>query len=551
MNRVLFLAISLVSLSVEAGVYRFKTTKIQDATSVVSKIQNKNGSLELSFLVDELETSKADKKIPLGGGFSKLNVKGLQNTHKVGAPELPYYSMLLVGRPSDFDIKIQKGSEYELEVTPSPYQKLPCRCEKDPKEFSFNYDPAEFENSGSLIQKVDYLGDFKGIPLTHLVVTPFQYKENNGLKSYPELKVFISSKTEKSVFEFSYEEVLKSIQKSYVIFSPREYHGALSRLVTHKNGKGFDVEVVAMEDLGSDYESIKNSIHAKYKKKSFDYALIVGHEEKFPTSYVVTSNDMNTPSDLGYFTMTGKSDNIPDVFYGRMTADSVSDVENQISKIIEYEERSWNDGSGVARMMGVASDEGWNPTDVEYMRQMTDPFAQSFSTEVVHYFQENDDSSPENMNKTFNQGVGWFNYIGHGSGYSWSSVKTREYDTGDIEELSPDVVKPVLIDVACQNGRFSLDNRLGERFMNQTKDGRPVGAVAFYGGSVDISWHPPAVMAVGLNQIVANNPNQTLGGALLAGQIYLIQNFDDRVASTENLKWYHLQGDPTLQLQLK
>lgn len=533
--------------TVNAGVYSFKSVKTL-GNGPVELTTEKNGSLSVQFSFPKLTTEKATKRIPYNDGFETLKVKGLENTHNVGAPSLPFHSMLLVGKPSDFHFEMVRGSEYKLNVLPAPYQKAPCRCEKEEEEIPFSFNSESFENSGRLVQKVSYVGDYRGVPLTHVTFTPFQYKED-ALYAYPELKVTIKNKRTMTE-SFSFDQV-NARGKKYVIFSPNEFHGALGRFVSHKSAQGYQMSIVSMEDLGNDYNSIKRSIHKLYKKEKFDYAMIVGHEELFPTDYATTSNDPNTPSDLGYFTMSGNSDNIPDVLYGRMTASTVADVENQISKTIEYENRTWSDNSGLGRMMGIASDEGWNPTDVEYTNSFTSPFNRSFSTQVHNVFQENRDSTPETINNVFNQGVMWVNYIGHGSGPSWISVKSREYFTTDIKEINPGKVKPVIIDVACQNGRFKLDNRLGERFMNETKNRQPIGAVAFYGGSVDISWHPPAVMARGISETVAANPNQTLGEALLAGQVYLIQNYDDRNASTENLVWYHLQGDPSLKLQVR
>lgn len=546
MNKLWLLLGLLVTLTTNAEVFSFKTVKSTKAT--VSEQRLKNGGLEITFSITDLETQKATKRVPYNDGFETLKVDGLENMHKVGAPSLPFHSMLLIGKPSDFTFEMVKGAEYKLEVTPAPYQKQPCRCAKDEEQIPFSFNAESFENSGRLVQKVSYIGDYRGVPLTHVTFTPFQYKDE-ALYAYPELRVIVKNEI-KSTESFSFDQV-NARGKKYVIFSPQEFHGALARLVSHKSAQGYEMKLVSMEDLGSDYNSIKRSIHKLYKKEKFDYALIVGHEELFPTDYATTSNDPNTPSDLGYFTMSGNRDNIPDVLYGRMTASTVADVKNQIAKTIEYENRTWADASGVGRMMGIASDEGWNPTDVEYTNSFTSPFNRSFSTEVFNVFQANNDSTPETINNVFNQGLMWVNYIGHGSGPSWISVKSREYFTTDIKDINPGKVKPVIIDVACQNGRFSLDNRLGERFMNETKNGQPIGAVAFFGGSVDISWHPPAVMARGISETVAANPNQTLGEAILAGQVYLIQNYDDRNASTENLVWYHLQGDPTLKLQVR
>ena len=56
--------------------------------------------------------------------------------------------------------------------------------------------------------------------------------------------------------------------------------------------------------------------------------------------------------------------------------------------------------------------------------------------------------------------------------------------------------------------------------MNVGPFGGHKGATAYYGGSVDISWHPPAIMAVGINRALAKKEAKTLGEILLLGQLY-------------------------------
>jgi len=75
------------------------------------------------------------------------------------------------------------------------------------------------------------------------------------------------------------------------------------------------------------------------------------------------------------------------------------------------------------------------------------------------------------------------------------------------------------------------------------------GAVAYYGGSVDISWDPPAIMAIGINKAVSENNQRRLADVIFEGQSYLLENMDDIDSALENLVWYHLQGDPLLNLQ--
>ena len=263
MNKLWPLLGLLVALTINAEVYSFKSVKSHAA---VTKEQSlKNGGLEISFSIASLKTKMTSHRVPYNDGFEGLEVEGLENMHKVGAPALPFHSMLLIGRPGDFQFEMNKGAEYKLNVLPAPYQKAPCRCEKEDKEIPFSFDAKAFENSGELVQKVSYIGDYRGVPLTHVILTPFQYKDET-LYAYPELKVYIKNKKAQTE-SFSFDQVTAR-GKKYVIFSPNEFHGALSRLVDHKAAQGYEMSVVSMEDLGRDYDSIKKVFTNFIKKRS-------------------------------------------------------------------------------------------------------------------------------------------------------------------------------------------------------------------------------------------------------------------------------------------
>ena len=138
-----------------------------------------------------------------------------------------------------------------------------------------------------------------------------------------------------------------------------------------------------------------------------------------PTNYVKTGSHDKTPSDLGYFTMGGKRDYIPDVFYGRFVVDSIQDLEVQGSKKYQFEQGSYGDKSGYKRQIGIASDEGYDPTDVEYLKDMQEPLEKAFGMKPYKFLQEKINSTPENINKVLSKGAVWLNYIGHGEGSTW------------------------------------------------------------------------------------------------------------------------------------
>jgi hypothetical protein len=547
LSLILLLSSLVFSSQLSARTYTFYKDKNLRGLAQKSHqiINEKNGDLSVAFSFSSMDVSSKNTRVPFE--FEDLIIKGLDNTHQVGKPSLPFTSILLEGHPEDFSLSVIAGEEFLVnDVLPSPAQKMPCRCDKKEEDIPFTYDVKGYQRLNKFITSVKYLGKYRGVALTKVTITPLKYSDENYLSVHPKLKVKFHREAG-TVELFNANSI--SQNKKYLIIAPSEYHQDLQTLIKQKKSQGFDVILKTQNIMGKDFLSIKSSIHKLYQKIKFSYALLVGHEESFPTEFVETSNSNKTPSDLGYFLMDGVTDKVPDVFYGRMNVSSSSNVQNQIAKILEYENKSWSDASGFSKMIGIASDEGYNPSDVEYTEQFAKPLKDDLNKTIDYFLQESTSSTSANLVKRMNKGSYWINYIGHGSGTSWPSINTGEFTVNDIKGLTPGHVKPVLIDVACQNGRFSNQGRLGERFMNETNQGLPVGAVAYFGGSVDISWHPPAIMAKGINKELASIRPETIGEVLLAGQLYLLENYDDLAAAEENLVWYHLQGDPTLQLQ--
>jgi hypothetical protein len=198
--------------------------------------------------------------------------------------------------------------------------------------------------------------------------------------------------------------------------------------------------------------------------------------------------------------------------------------------------------------LGIASDEGNSPSDVQYVNYFVGQFVDQFKLKPTFVFQKDyDASTPDNIIDIISAGTSWISYVGHGTGTAWASVAENSFDISDIAKVkNAEKMKPIIIDVACQNGRLSK-GRFGERWMNSTdKAGHAIGAVAYYGGSVNISWDPPGVMTAGINRLVAEKKLAHLGEALMAGQLFLAANWAIASHIKDNLAWFHLQGDPSL-----
>jgi Peptidase family C25 len=104
--------------------------------------------------------------------------------------------------------------------------------------------------------------------------------------------------------------------------------------------------------------------------------------------------------------------------------------------------------------------------------------------------------------------------------------------------------------VACLNASWvNLDRPFAKAWVTRTVDGKNAGALAYYGGSVTISWDEPAVMSVGIAKSHFEKPVHSLGGTVLAGQLYLQAQMGTGDNTLENMKWYNLFGDPSLLIR--
>jgi len=495
-------------------------------------LANPNHQFNLKLGKINIETQK-EKSM----AFQKVSVEGYENNKEVGAPALPVKSLLLVGTPKTIQVSLKIKAEKTIEnLMPYPTQYEPCRCATDEK--GFQYKESLYQESSSY--KVSYVGAFRGVPLSRLDIY---------LASYDVVSNATTFKTDVEIAFNSMEFSLpKGSYSDYLIISTSEMAPGLQDFISWKKSLGYNVILETINSPNNTTAAISELIKRHYTESGTDFVMLIGDENMLPMFRVSTSGSSQTPSDLKYYTMDGSADYIPDMFASRIVAKDLAELRSTLKKSIEFEAKSFQDSSGLGRVIGIASNEGSNPSDNQYIQSIEKSFSDKLSTETVHLYQNDSvNSNPDYLNQVFSSGSFWLTYIGHGSGTSWPSMY-RSYSTIDIPNIkNQETVKPIIIDVACQNGRL-LSYYLGTSFMTKNQG---LGAVAYFGGSVNISWHPPAIMAQGIaSEHMAHNYAH-LGEALLAGQIYLMAVWPNQSDVTDNLEWYHLQGDPGMNISFK
>jgi len=520
-----------------------KISRLLLGIAIFSGLVSKVNAAELSISASNVQVAKATSttlsKSILNqriAGFSVITVDGFENDKNIGAPSLPVKSLLLQGTPAQIQVALNvQKQEVLANVKPIPTQEEDCRCATQ-KVRTFQYNASLYNSQDAYT--LTYLGAFRGTPITRLDVRVATY---NSQKNQVVVKTQMNVQV--NVPEYSYQA---GDYKDYLIVTTQNLKSGLDEFVNWKRSQGYNVNVETVS--APTLESI-SALVKKYYTEGVDFVIFVGDDKAIPMFKVDTDGSSQTPTDIKYFTLDGANDYIPDVFYSRIVASSASQVAKELNKSSEFEQKSAQDQSGMRKIIGIASNEGSNPSDEDYVRAIEKNFKSVLGVESTHFNQDDSNSNPDGLNQAFSGGAFWLTYLGHGSGTDWASMG-QWYNVSDVANMkNVNQVKPVVIDVACMNGVIQ-EGYLGSTLMN-VADGQSAGVAAYYGGTVNISWHPPAVMAQGIASEHLSKKFKHLGEALFAGQLYLAAKWNNKEQVVDNFEWYHLQGDPGMSVQFQ
>lgn len=335
-----------------------------------------------------------------------------------------------------------------------------------------------------------------------------------------------------------------------LIIVPDEYKDALAEFVTWKGLRGISVNLVKRSEAGNTADAVKTFVQKMYDNTQLrpTYLLMVGNGANMPPHFRPTSSG-NAASDYPFSLLSGV-DILPDVIYGRLVADNIGDLQIQVRRWIDYERDAKPISTWYPFATNIASQEqGAGPSDEDYANQIQSELKGHTYLTVDSLFQKSQAATAANIKSSLAAGRSWLTYIGHGSGTSWGSTNDT-FDVAAIGSLTNTGKLPVIFDVACMNGGYTTFNPcFGKKWVTHQVAGQSAGAVGYYGASVSTSWDPPAVMAVGIAKRHFERSLNTFGGSALGGQMYLVEQMGVGEDIIDNLEWYNLFGDPSLQMR--
>jgi len=325
-----------------------------------------------------------------------------------------------------------------------------------------------------------------------------------------------------------------------LVICPSTYLTQIAPYVNWKIQKGIPTELIDFATIGTTAAQLKTYIQNRYNADtSIAYVQLVGDAAQIPT-IMYDSSGGSDPS----FALVAGSDNYPDIFIGRFSAETTNDVTTQVNKVITYERdlttsASWlKQATGIADQATTAGDD--SETDIAHMNNLRTLLLNYGYTTVDQIYEPS--ATAAQVTSSINAGRGFINYVGHGSETYWV---TTGFSNTEIAALTNAEKMPFIMDVACVNGNFVNYTCFAEAWMRKSGG----GAIGIYASSINQSWSPPMEAQDEVTDLLTAEAKTTLGGLYYNGSCSMIDSY-----GTEGVNMYktwHIFGDASLVARTK
>ena len=327
------------------------------------------------FSIEEINDIESAITFNIGGytfqeydGYHRIESNTKGKIENLGEPELPTYT---------FNYAIEREKKYTIN-----YNILSFDIIED-----INLYPVQHPIENNTFNKKDNLYNsvssyphenltskimsLRGNELLAIELVPFEYNFNTKkLKIYTSVEIIISESGYRNnssniprskVFENLYSNFVinepiyqnnRSFQKPSILYIMEDYISSIELLVDWRRKNGYVVTVIDNDDITGSFTSnnIKDYIENAYDNWAYppEYVCLVGDANgslAIPTFTVGGGGGWSgayAEGDFPYVLLDG-DDFLPDIFIGRMSVRSTSELSIVINKIIGYEKNYSND----------------------------------------------------------------------------------------------------------------------------------------------------------------------------------------------------------------
>ena len=506
--------------------------------------------------------------------YTKISYPNEGEFLEFGKPDLPRFSRLIAipdkGKPS---IKIlSKESMIIEDVIIYPRQNLKSDSQQSKQKFVI--DNNYYSNGNNFPQNITRIGKpviMRDYRVVNVTINPFSYNpqtkeltiyqnveievETNG-KAGENIKVTNRNKSKvlqnyynSTILNYKYLDKDKDeVQQPHYLFILPSYNTdevdeALEPLIAWKSQKGFKITSEDLSNIGSSSNALKNYIQEAYDEWDIppDFVCLVGDADI--GTYDIPTGFYGDGEGDQYFTLLEGNDILADIIIGRLSFESINQLETIVAKILYYEKEPYIDNPDWferALLVGDTAQSGQSCITVnQYIKEIMTNYDSDFTFDEVY-----SGSFSSQMSSGLNEGVGYFNYRG------WLGMSG--FGESNIYSLNNGYMLPVTVSLTCATGNFSGSyGSISEAFLRAGTATIPKGGVAGIATATS-STHTcfNNIIDAGIFSGIFDDNIFYLGGALNRGKLALYNNYPDNPSNHvhEFSYWTNLMGDPGLEV---
>lgn len=468
-----FLILLLLPLhSIFANGKYIPTSKNSDVKNEVRLISSDNNNTVISVRVAGY--SIVERSVT-GENFDAINIEGYTSLGNTGQASLPVMTkMISIPNFKNVSIKILNSSEKNYSVNKIyPSQEFPLRnSNAEVKDFSYdkNYYTSD-KNYPSEIVSIKEIAVMRDHRVAVISINPVRYNPaKNEMTVYDEIEfelvydgysnvnnvtnsVYSRSKSFENIYKntiFNYGSINNDntflIAPKMLILTADSLYNSILPFAEWKNQKGIKTTVTLRSEINANGNptstEIKNYLTANYNSADrTEYVLIVGDARGRNT--LTWFNATGGKSDHPYQCLDG-TDILPDIVVGRISVQSVSELDSALASLMQYEKfPEMDDTDWYKRALVLHSNDGIDPINGQVAKSV---FLNEGGFTNVDIAMES--TSQNQITSFINGGVSWTWFIGHGNETSWASPV---WNMSNMVNLNYENRKPTIISIACSN----------------------------------------------------------------------------------------------------
>jgi len=320
----------------------------------------------------------------------------------------------------------------------------------------------------------------------------------------------------------------------YLVISAAAFAGSqeLQNLIQLRTNEGFTVVHVDTNTTGTSTQDIKNYIANAYFTwiEPPEFLLLVG-DTSFLPCWIGTGGG-TPPTDLYYASVDG--DEIPDMLYGRLPAQTMTQLDNLCTKIIDMQGNAVREASF---LVGEASWQQYEPLHDAMIGLYLGNQGWKSDRLYCHTYQ----ATPQHVFDSFAYRRSLAVFTGMGQTDAW--IDGPAFTQADVRALQ-NIVCPFVISLTGFTGDFSAFECFGETWLW----GRH-GATAFFGASSTAYTNFTANLEVWLFEGWWTYDHRRIGEMIAYAQLMVYMQAGPPPSMKQgHYEMYNLLGDPAMQV---